>query len=141
MPGMEKIFKFQNIMFVVVGIFIAGTFIYTFAMIFSPKLRGKMMSQQVKALRHMTDFSKEDLGSIIKESAGMAIRTKKQILDENGELLEEIADRETDIEARQIKKKVRAIKEGLEEDSSYCKHCGMLIDSDSKFCKRCGKEQ
>lgn len=141
MPGIENMFNFHKIMFIVVGIFIAGTFIYTFAMMFSPKLRGKMMSRQVKALKHMTDYSKEDLESIAKESAGVAIRSKKGILDENEEILNEIADRETEIEARQIKKKVRAIKEGLEEDTIYCKHCGKQIDSDSKFCKRCGKEQ
>ena len=82
-----------------------------------------------------------DLESIAKESAGVAIRSKKKILDENEDLIKEVADRKTNIEAEQIKKKARAIKEGLSGVSKYCKHCGKLIDEDSRFCKSCGKEQ
>jgi len=141
MPGFESAMNFHKIMFTIVPLLIAGIFIATFILILSPKARGKMMSKNIKAMKYMTDFSKDDLESIAKESAGVLVRSKKQILDENEELLREIADRKTDIETEQIKKKVRAIKEGLETNSMYCKHCGKLIDKDSTFCKHCGKEQ
>ena len=56
-----------NIIFIIsIVIFIA---IFTFAIlsIFSPKFRGKMMSRQVKSLRYMTDYSKDDLETLKKK--------------------------------------------------------------------------
>lgn len=141
MSSFESAMNLHKIMFTIVPLLIAGIFIATFVMILSPKARGKMMSKNIKALKHMTDFSKEDLESIAKETAGVAIRSKKQILDENEELLREINDRQTELETEKLKKKVRAIKEELEGESIYCKHCGKLIDKDSRFCKSCGKAQ
>lgn len=86
------------------------------AMMFSPKIRGKMMSNQIKATRYMMDESKDDIHNI---STNMADATKDGV---------------------QIT--TRAIKKGLTSDEGiYCKHCGSLIDNDSKFCKSCGKEQ
>ena len=86
------------------------------AIILSPKLRGKFMSSQIKAMKNATEESKDD---IEKMSTTMANATK---------------------DATEIK--ARAIKRGLTEDEDiYCKHCGAKIDSDSKFCKSCGKEQ
>ena len=104
-----------NVMFVIVSIFIGLVFVFMIAMIVSPKLRGKMMSHQVKATKYMMDESKEDFKSI---SDNMAYATKDG-----------------------IKTTARAIKEGFTEDNIYCKHCGSEIDNDSKFCKKCGKEQ
>ena len=103
----------------------AFIFILVFAMMFSPKLRGKMMSKQVKSMKYMMDESKDDIQSI---STNMADATKDG-----------------------IETTTRAIKKGFteedsiyckyEEDSIYCKYCGAKIDKDSKFCKSCGKEQ
>ena len=92
-----------------------GIFIFVILSIVSPKFRGKIMSNQVKAVKHMTDYSKEDLKTI--------------------------ADTEVEISASALKKKAKAIKEGLTEEKMYCKHCGSLIDNDSTFCKKCGKKQ
>lgn len=141
MFGFENAMTLHKIIFTIVPILIAGSFIATFVMIFSPKARGKMLSKNIKALKYMTDYSKEDIEHITKEGASVGIRSKKRILDENEDLLKEIADIESEIDASKIKKKVRAIKEGLESDSIYCKHCGKLIDKDSTFCKHCGKSQ
>lgn len=102
-------------MFVIVPIFIGLVFVFMIAMIVSPKLRGKMMSRQIKATKYMIDESKEDLKSI---SDNMVYATKDG-----------------------IKTTARAIKEGFTEDNIYCKYCGSEIDNDSKFCKNCGKEQ
>lgn len=102
-------------MFIIVPIFIAVVFTFTIALMFSPKLRGKMMSRQIKATKYMMDESKEDIKSI---SDDMANATKDS-----------------------IKTTTRAIKEGFTEDNIYCKHCGSEIDADSKYCKKCGKEQ
>lgn len=104
------------IMFSIIPILVIAVFGFVIALMFSPKLRGKMMSTQVKATKYMMDESKEDLKSV---TDGMAYATKDG-----------------------IKTTTRAIKEGLMEDNNiYCKHCGSEIDSDSKFCKKCGKEQ
>ena len=64
-----------------------GIFIFVILSIFSPKFRGKLMSHQVKAVKHMTDYSKEDL--------------------------EDIADAEAYILADSIKTKAKAIKDVL----------------------------
>ena len=51
-------------MFILVPIFIGCVFIFTFAMMLSPKLRGKMMSSQIKATKHMLNESVDDLADI-----------------------------------------------------------------------------
>ncbi len=127
-----------NAMFVIVPIFIGIVFIFMIAMIASPKLRGKMMSNQFKSIRYMMEESQDDLAKL----SGTAVGIKKQILDENEDALTDIANKEAKIKSVGIKSAAKAIKEGLTEtDSIYCKHCGSVIDNDSKFCKRCGKEQ
>lgn len=104
-----------DVMIVIIPILAVIVIVFTIAIMISPKLRGKMMSSQIKASKYMMDESKEDLKSI---SDSMAYATKDG-----------------------IKTTARAIKEGLAEETIYCKHCGSEIDNDSKFCKKCGKEQ
>lgn len=104
-----------EMMFVIVPIFVAIMFIFTIALFISPKLRGKFMSNQIKAKKYMIEESKEDIKSI---SDNMAYATKDS-----------------------VKLTANAIKEGFSSESIYCKYCGTLIDGDSKFCKKCGKEQ
>ena len=127
-----------KVMFIIVPIFIGIVFVFTIAMIISPKLRGKMMSRQFKSIRYMMEESKDDLAKL----SGTAVGIKKQILDENEDVLTDIAHKEAKIKSVEIKSAAKAIKEGLTEtDSIFCKHCGSEIDEDSKFCKHCGKEQ
>lgn len=104
-----------QIMFTIVPIIVMLIFAFTFALIFSPKLRGKFMSNQIKATKYMVDESKNDIKDI---TTNMAEATKDG-----------------------IKITTRAIKDGLTQDIMFCKHCSSQIDSDSKFCKNCGKEQ
>ena len=111
----RRSFSFFNVLFVLGLLFAAAVFIFVILMIFSPKLRGKMMSKQVKAARYMVDESKEDMKVV---ADGMADATHDAIRDT-----------------------VSAVREGLTEDSVYCKHCGKPIDRDSRFCKECGGEQ
>ena len=89
--------------------------IFGFAMIFSPKLRAKFMSHQLKASKYM--------------------------MEENEELLKELSTKSANLSKDGIKIKAGAFKEGFSVGSIYCKHCGFAIDSDSKFCKACGKRQ
>lgn len=132
---MESIF---NIMFIVVPILVFGGFIFTFALILSPKLRGKMMSRQIDATTHMMKYSKDSLSDL----AGTALDIKKNILDKNEDVLKEMYTKEAEIEKDGIRIKTSAFKEGLTGiKTKYCKHCGSLIDSDSTFCKSCGKKQ
>lgn len=125
-------------LFVIVPIFIGLVFLFVILSIASPKFRGKMMSRQFKSLQYMMEESKDDLAKL----SGTAVGLKKQILDENEEVLMDIAHKEAKVRNVGIKSAAKAIKEGLTEDNCiYCKHCGSMIYIDSKFCKDCGKEQ
>jgi rRNA maturation endonuclease Nob1 len=131
----------MEILFYIVPILIGITFIMTIALMVSPKLRGKLMSRQIKATKHMMDYSKEDLKDILSTSADIGINAEKEILDNNEETMMENATRKANINKKGIEITANAIKEGLNGSKIYCKHCGKLIDEDSKFCKSCGKEQ
>lgn len=104
-----------GIIWIIVSLVAAAIFVFVLLMIFSPKLRGKMMSKQVKATRYMAEESKEDI-EIISET---------------------MADATQDA----IRTTVSAVREGITGDIMYCKHCGKPIDRDSRFCKECGAQQ
>ena len=99
-----------ELMFVIVPVFILGVFIFVFLNIFSPKFRGRVMSNQIKSLRHMSEYSREDLNEL------------------NG------------IAEDMIKRNASAVKAGLNSKQEYCQECGRVIDADSRFCKHCGKK-
>ena len=65
-----------NIIFYAIWILVGAGFVFTIAMMFSPKLRGKMMSKQVKSVKYMMDESKEDIRSF---ATNMADATKDGI--------------------------------------------------------------
>lgn len=131
----------MEILFYIVPILIGITFVLMIALMISPKLRGKLMSSQIKATKHMMDYSKEDLKDILSTSADIGINAEKEILDNNEETMEDNVTRKANINKKGIEITTNAIKEGLTGSQIYCKHCGKLIDDDSKFCKSCGKEQ
>ena len=131
----------MEILFYIVPILIGITFVLMIALMISPKLRGKLMSSQIKATKHMMDYSKEDLKNILSTSADIGINAEKEILDNNEETMEDNVTRKANINKKGIEITTNAIKEGLTRSKIYCKHCGKLIDDDSKFCKSCGKEQ
>jgi hypothetical protein len=131
----------MEILFYIVPILIGITFVLMIALMISPKLRGKLMSSQIKAAKHMMDYSKEDLKDILSTSADIGINAEKEILDNNEETMEDNVTRKAIINKKGIEITANAIKEGLNGSKIYCKHCGKLIDEDSKFCKSCGKEQ
>lgn len=138
----NKTFSTFNIMFTVVSIFIFIVFVFVILSFISPKFRGKIMSKQIKAAKHMVDYSKDDLEDIGTNLGNTAISIKKNILDQNEENLREMTAKEANIKKEYVKTMTSAIHEGFtENDIIYCKHCGSMIDSDSKFCKKCGKEQ
>lgn len=131
----------MEILFYIVPILIGITFVLMIALMISPKLRGKLMSSQIKATKHMMNYSKEDLKDILSTSADIGINAEKEILDNNEETMEDNVTRKANINKKGIEITTNAIKEGLTRSKIYCKHCGKLIDDDSKFCKSCGKEQ
>ncbi len=133
MPGFNVMFVVSLVIFVLMFAFIIG-------FIFSPKLRGKMMSRQVKSLKYMADYSKDDLESAMTTLGNVSVNTRSKIINENEDKLKEMADKTANISKDAITTTVGAIKKGI-KDTVYCKHCGELIDKDSKFCKHCGKEQ
>jgi len=137
----DIIFNISFIMFFVIGGISLAIFIFVLVSIFNPKMRGKMISNQVKAMRHGVDFAKEDLEHMNTTLGNLSIDTKKNIYDENEDILKDLASRSANINKDAIKTVTSAIREGLTSDNKiYCKYCGEAIDEDSKFCKKCGKE-
>ena len=130
-----------EILFYIVPILIGLSFIFTIALMVSPKLRGKWMSRQIKATKHMIKYSKEDLKDIISTSKDVEINAEKEVLDKSEDIMKENIIRKANINKEGIEIATSAIKNGLSNNKIYCKYCGKLIDGDSKYCKVCGKEQ
>ncbi len=133
--------KYFNTIFVIVFALVVITMIVTIFSIFSSKLRGKLLNKQVKAIKYMTDYSKDDIQAINENMSSIAINSKKNILNKYGEDLKDISTKEAKIKEEGIKIKTKSIKEGLTSNKKYCKHCGVLIDEDSQYCSKCGKKQ
>ena len=162
----NEVFNIFSVIAVIIPILVIGVFIFTFSMMFSPKLRGKMLSKQIETLKHMTNYSKEDLETIGTSMGDIAINTTKNIVDNNKEnlknigtkisditidttenifnknkdKLDSIIEKGSDMSSIAVEKTVRAIKNGLKDTNIHCKYCGKSIDTDSKFCKNCGKK-
>lgn len=130
-----------SFLFIIVPIFIGIVFIFVILSFVSPKFRGKFMARQIRATKYMVEESKNDLADIASAASGAVIRGKKKTLDENEDVLREMATKEANISKEKIETTVRAIKKGFTDETMYCKHCGASIDCDSRFCKKCGKEQ
>lgn len=130
-----------KILFFIIPILVVLTFIFTIALMVSPKLRGKWMSKQIEATKHMMEYSKDDLKDILSTSKSVEVNAEKEILDNNEEIMKDNVTRKANINKEGIEITAKAIKEGLTNNKVYCKYCGKLIDSDSKYCKVCGREQ
>ena len=130
-----------EILFFIIPILVVLTFIFTIALMVSPKLRGKWMSKQIEATKHMMEYSKDDLKDILSTSKSVEVNAEKKILDNNEEIMKDNVTRKANINKEGIEITAKAIKEGLTNNKVYCKYCGKLIDSDSKYCKVCGREQ
>ena len=125
---------------IIIGVMVIAVFIFVISMMISPKLRGKLMSRQIKSLKYMADYSKEDLENISSTLGEVSINSAKNILDKNEDKLMDITEKTAEMSSVKVEKIARAIKKGLTEEEVFCKHCGKKISSDSKFCKYCGKE-
>lgn len=130
-----------DILFFIILILVVLTFIFTIALMVSPKLRGKWMSKQIEATKHMMEYSKDDLKDILSTTKSVEVNAEKEILDNNEEIMKNNVTRKANINKEGIEITAKAIKEGLINNKVYCKYCGKLIDSDSKYCKVCGREQ
>ena len=132
-----------DIIFPIVLIIFVLVFLGACVMSFSSKFRGKMLSRQVKSLKHMVDESADDIEALSATLGGVSARTRKKILDENEDILADVTQREANIKKGYVKTMAKAVKEGFsgDEATAFCKHCGAMIDEDSTFCKKCGKRQ
>ena len=115
-------------------------FLFAMMMIFGTKTKSKLLARQIKSMRGATDLSKEDIENILTNLSGATIKSKNKIVTENEDDLKNIADTEARINKDAIKETAKAIKEGLINNTTYCKYCGSSVDSDSIYCKSCGKK-
>ena len=116
-----------DIIFVITAIFIGFTFIFVVLMFVSPKLRGKLMSRQVKTLKHMTDYSKKDFEDINYNVADASMNANKRLMDDNYDDLEDMASMNANINKDAIYIKSKAIKDGLSSSKIYCNYCGKKL--------------
>lgn len=128
------------------GIFFVSIFSFIFIAInmFSSKSRAKMMSKQVQAMKHMVDYSKDDLEDMMTSLGGITANVQNNIVNQNEDILRNVASKTADINKEAIETTVGAIKRGWDTKNDatiFCKHCGEKIDADSVFCKSCGKQQ
>lgn len=111
-------------------------FVYAITITFSTKSQIRMLKRQLS-----NNVAKDGLQDILSDLSDLAIKTKNSILEENGDMLRDIATKEANISKDAITIKAKAVKEGFgQADTMFCKHCGENIDSDSKFCKKCGQK-
>lgn len=127
------IMAFGIVMFIII-------FLFAMMMIFGTKTKSKLLARQIKSMRGATDLSKEDIENILTNLSGATIKSKNKIVTENEDDLKNIADTEARINKDAIKETAKAIKEGLINNTTYCKYCGSSVDSDSVYCKSCGKK-
>ena len=126
---------------IVIAVLACSVIIFVILSIFSPKFQGKMMSKQIRSVKHMMDYSKDDLKELMKTTAKTETIAEKEILDENEDIMSSNEKRKANIKKESIEVTARAIKDGLTSNKIYCRYCGTSIESDSRFCKNCGKEQ
>lgn len=126
---------------IVIAVLACSIIIFVILSLFSPRVQGKMMSKQIKSVKHMMDYSKDDLKELMKITAKTGTIAEKEILDENEDIMSNNERRKANIKKEGIEVTARAIKNGLTSNKIYCRYCGASIESDSRFCKNCGKEQ
>lgn len=129
------------IVIIVIAVLACSIIIFVILSLFSPRVQGKMMSKQIKSVKHMMDYSKDDLKELMKTTAKTGTIAEKEILDENEDIMSSNERRKANIKKEGIEVTARAIKDGLTSNKIYCRYCGVSIESDSRFCKNCGKEQ
>ena len=86
-----------EILFFIIPILVVLTFIFTIALMVSPKLRGKWMSKQIEATKHMMEYSKDDLKDILSTSKSVEVNAEKEILDNNEEIMKDNVTRKANI--------------------------------------------
>ena len=119
-------------------------FVFVFINMFSSKSRAKMMSKQVKAMKHMVDYTKEDLQDLMTDLGEVSVNVQNNIINQNEDVLKNIANKTADISKEAIETTVGAVRNGWNADKvskQFCKYCGKKIDSDSRFCNYCGNKQ
>lgn len=109
----EYIHIMSKAIMIIVPIIMIASIIFSILLMTNSKIRGKIMAKNIKAAKYMMDETKEDLKAI----------------NDIGAYAQSDA----------IKSKVRAIKQGL-QDEIFCKYCGKNIEEDSTYCKHCGEK-
>lgn len=103
-------FTFGKIIFIVATVFIGSTFIFVFAMFFSPKLKGKIMSREISAFKHMMNYSKNDVKNIKENMGNISIDSEHDILMQNKNKIKEINNIYYETKKDSIKNTIKDIK-------------------------------
>ena len=113
-----------KILFYLITILVVLIFVFTIALMISPKLRSKWMSNQIEATKHMMEYSKEDLKNILSTSKSIEVNAEKEMLDNNEEIMKDNITKKANINKEGIEITAKAIKEGLSNNKVYCKVWG-----------------
>jgi len=102
-----------DILFIIVPILIGAGFIFTFTMIFSPKLRSKFMGHQIKSMKYMLDDNKNNLSDMMSSASDVAITARERIMDEHEDTIRDLNTRDARTKKDSIEITARAIRDGL----------------------------
>ena len=88
---------------IVIGVLACSIIIFVILSLFSPRVQGKMMSKQIKSVKHMMDYSKDDLKELMKTTAKTGTIAEKEILDENEDIMSSNERRKANIKKKVLK--------------------------------------
>ena len=107
-------FKMFNIFFIVIVTIAALIFLVAILSIISPRFQGWMMARRIKAVRHAVEDSQSDLKKIGTTVGNVGIDVNKELLNERGEDIKDIAKEAGTIVGETIRAGVDAFGEDKE---------------------------
>ena len=132
-------------------VLVAGFAVFMMIGMFTGRTQQRMMKNTIRTLKSVTDEMAPDMKNMV----GGLTEMKKEIFEEHGDTIRDLAAMDAELEAMKTRAKAQAVKDVFGSDSTsasqmfstgekksnkvVCQNCGTLIDADSMYCKVCGK--
>ena len=100
---------------IVIGVLACSIIIFVILSLFSPRVQGKMMSKQIKSVKHMMDYSKDDLKELMKTTAKTGTIAKKEKHEKN-ERIWSPASRKAESQVR-LRRRRKAVQKYIQQSS------------------------
>ena len=130
-------FSVFNIFFILMLLLTIAVIGFVIALMFSPKLKSKMMGRQLKATKQILDDNKETIKDIHNLQADILVESTDNILDKHEKTIKKNVNKLADISEYPIEKAGNALKKGL-SNTKECPECGKMNSENAKYCQECG---